>query len=466
MRRQEMATTPRDKYESERNAIERAAGLTDEAGPQSRDVGEIPEVDAKRILDFLSALDPEDLTAQWIVDGKAETRSNNTLYQYGRNLRTLSYRADKPLVDLRQVEQQRGEDTPNEVNVLMQSFADGSHPDVKDAGLSNNTLVTFQTAIRKFYEYHDDLGVDANAVTYSKQDRTPVDKEDMYTKEEIQAMRDNVGDSKRDKAVLELFINTGQRVTAIQTLRLKDVYPDEGRYRLNPEADGRKRAEGKRPLLAARKAVREWVQAHPAKDDPEAFLITHRRSVPNADPGDMVSDDTIRKILRDIVDCAGVDKPANPHNFRHNFVTMCKEKYGMNDDTIKFLIGHDTESTVMETTYAHVGDDHHIKHAEESMGIREESKESPLTPDVCETCGEPLGPSAKACEACGEVYTPDAVAAKRDLEQWEFEHARQTEPGSEEDEAVKQFREFREDNPDVAEQVLDAVNEALGNGDE
>jgi len=78
----------------------------------------------------------------------------------------------------------------------------------------------------------------------------------MYTEDEVQALREAV-DNARDRCMLELFLNTGQRIRAIQTLRVKDVDPEDGTtgsYYLNTDAEGLKGAAqngSKRPLLGA-----------------------------------------------------------------------------------------------------------------------------------------------------------------------------------------------------------------------
>jgi hypothetical protein len=90
----------------------------------------------------------------------------------------------------------------------------------------------------------------------------------------------------------------------------------------------------------------------------------------------------------------------------------------MDPSTIKFLIGHHQDSTVMETTYQHLTDEDHINEARRrtESGRDPDEKEGSLTPETCPTCREPLGPNAKACSACGSVFTPDSKAAKDTIE--------------------------------------------------
>lgn len=276
-------------------------------------------------------------------------------------------------------------------------------------------------------------------------------------------MRDAIGNP-RDRCIFELLVNTGQRITAIQTMRKKDIDLDRGAtgaYRHNPEAEGLKGADETgtwRPLLGAQNAVREWLEYHPS-EDPEAYLITQRPAWSRDSGETMLTQYTINRILRGIAEDAGVSKPANAHNFRHTFTTVCKRDYDLDNDTIKWLLGHRADSSVMETTYSHLNDDDFIRRTEVGAGVREEEEESTLTPSTCPTCNEPLGPQAKACPRCGTVFTPDAKAA--------MEEARDTISemmGSamveEERDALERMREFvvNEMDPEMVIRMMDEEN--------
>lgn len=45
----------------------------------------------------------------------------------------------------------------------------------------------------------------------------------------------------------------------------------------------------------------------------------------------------------------------------------------------------------------------------------EPNEDSPLTPPVCDRCGEPLEGNWKSCPYCGCVYTPDAQDAQEQI---------------------------------------------------
>jgi len=411
---------------------------------------DIPDADKEAIGEFLDAIDPENLTTTFVNDdGETETKSTNTLRTYVYGLKRVAEVSDIPL----------GEFTAEDVNELMGALRDGgvNHENVKDDGYSKSYLKPWQSALRGFYRYHD-YGVDPNEIVIFTQDSSTVDDRDMYTREEVQALREAV-DNARDKCMLELFLNTGQRIRAIQTLRIKDVDPQAGAtgvYYLNTDAEGLKGADqngAKRPLLGAKRPVKDWLDFHPCSDNPEAFLITPRKEHPWATPGEQLSQSTIRKTLKKLADEAEIDKPPNPHNFRHYFVTMCKRHYDMDDATIKHLIGHGQGSTVMETTYQHLTDEDHNKDAETSMDLRDEQEdESPFTPPVCPTCGDNLAPNAKACEGCGTVFAPNAQAAKEQVED-DIQAQKDEVDSLEAYKVLDKLEKIAESNPELLEEL-------------
>ncbi|MFC7185615.1 site-specific integrase [Halorubrum yunnanense] len=121
-------------------------------------------------------------------------------------------------------------------------------------------------------------------------------------------------------------------------------------------------------------------------------------------------------MLNTLQDETGIEKPLNPHSLRHNFVTICKRDYDMDNDTIKWLIGHTKDSRVMETTYSHLSDMDFREKAEQKAGLIDETSRSTLTPKQC-SCGEKVAPTAKACPNCGMLFSPDARAVKEETEQ-------------------------------------------------
>ena len=433
-----MATSPRQQYEKERDR------LTD-----AHDEGRISTADHDAILECLDGRDETALAQP--SRGVKTTDSGHSLRSYTNTLHKVAERLDGDLTDA----------DADDVNQLMSDHLTGRHPDVKDDGLAESTLSSYQGILRTFFQYHDDLGVDPTDVEVMNPGRTPVDEHKIFDPDEVEDMRAEV-DNPRDRALFELLVNTGQRIGALQSLRVKDMRPDEGVFYLNPDG-GLKGADEngkKRPLLGAKRAVHDWLKDHPTKN-PDDYLLTNLPSWsrgPNA--GEMLSQQSLNRILKRIAESAGIDRSrVHAHTFRHTFVTIAKRDYDMDDATIKHIIGHKPDSTVMETTYAHLTNDDHIQAAEVAAGMAEPTDDSPLTPAVCPTCGDHLADDAKACAGCGMVFAPDAKSAEKQIQADVKQDYRDTEPGDDEQQGKIDALDDLLNDPEVKAALLDRMEE-------
>jgi len=403
-----MAQTKREKYESEREAVKDLAAS-----------GQIAEEDAAEMLRWCDGYDPENaITTPTNADDDSnrwgETRAPTTLRQWLVSVSAFARDLDESILDA----------DADDLNRVAQRLYEGKAASTTKPQ-SKNTVRTRQNCLKRFLR-HLDNGVDPADIAVFEQQSTIVDPEDMLTRAEFHALR-QAPEHPRDKAIVDICLYTGQRNTAIRTLRIKDLDLDGGKYRLNSDVDGLKGADlvgTWNPLLAATGAVRDWLTHHPDPDNPDAYLLCERRDSIVRDASETISNDTINRVLREAATVAADDepeiaqKPTHAHALRHNFVTMCKRDYDMDDDVIKRLIRHKPESDVMATTYAHLSDSDYIEKAEEAFGYRDDDEdESPMTPQNCGSCREPLPPNAKACPSCGAVFTPDAANSKRMYQQ-------------------------------------------------
>jgi len=376
-----------------------------------KEEGKLPTKDYELIIEFLDAFDNQ--VQSHSPPAGESSKEPSTLKSYCSRFTWSSVRLQDSTL---------AEATTEQINELMSQHLSGDNPEIKDGGYADSTVRLYQSALRSLYNYHEDLNVEPEEITLIDSPDSKVDERDMFTSDEIQELRENCPNP-RDRCLLELLINTGQRIRAIQTLRIKDVNLEEGIFYLNDSVDGLKHAEGKRPLLGAKAAVRRYMDYHPCPNDPDAYLLTNiHNHNPDTEPGDMLHRGTLRRRLKKIGENAEISKPVNPHNFRHYFVTIAKKRYGLDNDQIRWLIGHGPDSSVMESTYSHLTDDDRIKTVEIDSGYREpEEEDSPLTPPVCTICGEPLENDDVACSVCGMMYTPDAKATQEQIEESMYE---------------------------------------------
>lgn len=441
--------SPRDRYEKELERLEKVtSGPPRETDGPGTLRGNVSEEDCERIRDLLDALDPGHPGKVFRDNGNGrETKEKKTLANYGGRFRLAATEVEGTLL----------EQTTESINQLMAGMASGDAKIAPDDGYSKGSVGQYQSALKAFYRYHDDHDVDPEEIPVFAPDDSPVDERNMFTVDEVQAMRDAV-DSPRERCLFELLAFTGQRIRAIQTLRIKDIDLDASTpvLYLNEDAEGLKGASGKRPLLGAEAYVRRWLEYHPT-GEPDDYLITPK-ATGGGEPGGMLTQDTIRYHLRKIADKAEVEKDVHPHIFRHYFTTIAKRDYDLDDAYIKHLRGDSPGSNVMETTYRHLSDDDAIGHAEAKFSGEEPEKESGLTPETCPTCGEILDPNAKACSTCGQVFTPDAKSVEEQIEQDVKDSYREVEPDDEQMDKLDQLDDLLDD-PDVKAALLERMNE-------
>lgn len=412
---------PEAQYRTERWRI-KAAPWLNSMGPEDRDL----------ILEFLDAIDPDNYGVQ---PGEIGTKSQSTLTSYGQNLRLLAKAAEAPLAEL----------TVSELNRIF-----------SDMDVSQNTVSQRQSAARVFYRYHDQLGVDEDLITIDRPSRTPVQPRDLFTREEIDKMHD-VMSNDRDRAMIDLMLYTGQRVRAIQTLRVKDIDLENQRFYLNTEDAGLKGAEGMRPMLIAGSACADWMADHPASDDPDAYFIT---KLPGSNKGSVhkqLHQVTIYRRIQQIAEEAGIDRwkeRAHAHNFRHTFVRWAYINKGMDLPTIKYMMGHSKESQTLEKTYMNILEVDFAQMAEEAAGVKSpEQPEDHVSPEVCPWCDRgPLPKDAKSCPWCMNLLGPDALKAQEERKA-DVREAKDETDDIERYKKLDQLERILDDNPEL----LDAI---------
>lgn len=397
------------------------------------ETGEIDERDRDRILT---------LAKHEAGKYKATTVRGHVGY-----LRTTAQRGDTPLVD----------HNLSSITALLDSFRNGAHPDVKDGGIG---VRNYQKALRVFYRFHDDLGIDDPMdIELDEQQGRDLSPNDLLTQEDVDALLSHTPNL-RDRAFLTLALATGQRLDAIRTLRIKHVESD-GRtmdIRLNEREAALKGASGTRPLLWAKHYVRDWYENHPYRDDPEAALFcplpdSRGLNDPNSEEREPLHKESWRGTLKRMAKRAGLEKKIYPHLLRHTAITRMVIE-GLSEQKIKRIVGWGADSSQFET-YVTLANQLTNDSIREDLGLPTSEEEIPKigrpTLERCPDCNDQLPPGSERCQTC---QTP--------LTQAEAEEGGTAAPDPRE-----QFQQFLENHGEEgAEVVVERVIEAFTDSDE
>ena len=341
--------------------------------------------------------------------GQTQDVADTTLIDRLKNIRLLALRSDQRLVDM------------DKADVLSQlaAFAQGSHPDVPDDGLAGGTIRQYRQAVRLFFR--DELDREwAEDITIGQAERTPIGPDQILTGDEVDALLEHSDDA-RDTALFAVLCVTGQRITAALSIRMGDVDLDDrvGTIRLNDDAKGLKGASGPRPVLWARPYIASWLNQHPCPHDADAplFCATQSGERPREDGdvvtwavGDPMSRSQAATRLRAVAERAGVDTAkVKPHNFRHTAITRMRDQ-GVPDDRIKFMVGVDPESDILER-YDKATNEKMLERirSDHGMDVDDDLVVGRPSLEQCPQCGSPLRGSARFCPQCGMPLDSEAA---------------------------------------------------------
>jgi len=209
--------------------------------------------------------------------------------------------------------------------------------------------------------------------------------------------------SQRDVCFILFLFDSGVRISECMNLRIKNVEFDE---------DVRKGAlvsvEGKTGprevrIIDSASALRDLIEKHPFKNDPNAALWFRK----NSDSKLPVTKEALANMLKRCAKRAGITKKVNPHNFRRSKASLMARGKSVSDSMMKYYFGWTKDSKMLET-YVHVS----AKDADEailaSRGlINKKNTESELMPVTCKKCEtiNPVGTSfCKKCRATLETF--------------------------------------------------------------
>jgi len=217
----------------------------------------------------------------------------------------------------------------------------------------------------------------------------------------------------RDKALIAMLYESGCRIGELLGLQVRQLQPH--RHGLQVTVTGKK---GPRRLLliACAPYLTAWLNTHPRRQEPQAPLwVTedyHARRL---------SYTRACTILRTAARRAGVNKPVNPHNFRHSRATYLAQH--LTEAQMNAYLGW-VQGSDMPSTYVHLsGRDvdeallklNHIEVADDRQRPEEFSLKR------CFRCGRENPPGDTFCRRCGAVLDE---ATARDLMKRHLERRR------------------------------------------
>ena len=344
-----------------------------------------------------------------------------------------------------------------DVLTVLNQFRSGRHPAVKDDGIG---VRNHQKALRVFYQFRDDLGVDPGDIKLDAEQGRQLTPDELLFQEDVDALLKACYDDPRMRAYIAVALATGLRADALRTLRRRHVEEDGPtmNVRLNTEEAALKGASGSKALLWAKHYLREWLDVHPYDDENAAVFCAYPGAPHTDGTGDTIHDQTIRDHINRIADRADFGKNVYPHLFRHTAITRLALE-GLTEQQIKQTVDWDGDSSQF-ATYVTLADELTNDSVRERLNYPTSPGGTPIigrpSLERCEECGEGFPEGAERCPNpnCTEPLTHRA--ADEDAPEPNTE----TEPGEPADLIDRVLDEAAESNASAAA-VADAFADAV-----
>ena len=187
---------------------------------------------------------------------------------------------------------------------------------------------------------------------------------DTLSTEEIDRLIESIDLShpqgERNRCILETLYSCGLRVSELITLKLSDLYFDEGFIRVVGKGDKQRLVPISPLTIKYINLYIDQIRAHlPIQKGFEDTLFLNRR-------GKQLTRAMIFTIVKQTAVKAGVKKKISPHTFRHSFATHLLEN-GADLRSIQQMLGH--ESIITTEIYMHL-DRTHLKEVLEKFHPR------------------------------------------------------------------------------------------------
>ena len=218
-----------------------------------------------------------------------------------------------------------------------------------DLGIHASSQARILSGIRSFYRYLVmDGHIDADPTELLESPKTGFHLPEVLTVEEIDNLIESIDlstpEGQRNRAILEVLYSCGLRVTELCTLKLSDLYLDQGFIKV--EGKGSKQ----RLVPISPRAIKElhyyFIDRNAIAIKPgfEDFVFISKR-------GKNISRIMVFHIIKELADKIGLIKNISPHTFRHSFATHLLEG-GANLRAIQAMLGHESIGTT--EIYTHI----------------------------------------------------------------------------------------------------------------
>jgi integrase len=213
----------------------------------------------------------------------------------------------------------------------------------KNESWSEWTKHEYKVVLRRFYKWlrnNEDYPPEVKWIEITRKKSFEKLKGKILTLGEIEKLA-NSTDNPRDKAFVLVLFENGCRIGEFLPLKRSDITFDN--FGIKFVVNGKTGTREVR-IIKYQKEFKEWLEVHPLKHRDDSYICVSLGDKNRFEP---MSYGNVRKLLLDLKKKAGINKPVNPHAFRHASVTyfskylsnaLLKKKFGGGQEILICLV--------------------------------------------------------------------------------------------------------------------------------
>lgn len=219
-------------------------------------------------------------------------------------------------------------------------------------GISKRTQSRYVSSLKSFFDFMEIEGrIAKNPAEIVEQPKIGRHIPTVLSLEEVErilgAFDLSQNEGHRNRAIIEMLYSCGLRVSELVSLRISDLFLEEGFIRVIGKGDKQRLVPiGKPAIKALGMYISQSRRSHSSKT--EDILFLNRR-------GGKLTRQMIFLMIKDVCERAGITKEVSPHTFRHSFATHLVEN-GADLRAVQEMLGH--ESILTTEIYTHIDTSH------------------------------------------------------------------------------------------------------------
>jgi len=317
---------------------------------------------------------------------------------------------------------------------------------IQNRDIAEVTVADYKKVLKQFFKWHD--GEDGDypetvdwITTTGPADSGTLPKE-LLDREDIDTLKDACRNP-RDRAFIAMLYETGARIGELIDLTVGDI---ESHVHGNKVVIDGKTGQRRLPLVESAPALNKWLNEHPKAGTADAPLWCQLQ-----DGGHQLSYHYIRqKLLERPAERAGVEKPMNPHHFRHSRATHLAQDFTEAEmcEWFGWVQGSDVPGKYVHLSGRDIDRSYFENQGLES--VEEEEEEDPVV--ECWNCHELNERGDHYCGKCGSPLTEEAKD-DQEMRKAQLQEERKDAEDMDVFRFIEKLERLQEENPEILKAI-------------